>query len=105
MVMMNKFRKRLEQYKDVLVQRLERDDPSKESPRVIRTPRKFRQGIRSKLLFALAGQQMKDVDEAIERLDQGMYGRCIECGGRIERNRLEALPTTTQCWECLNKNK
>ncbi|MFH1019570.1 MAG: RNA polymerase-binding protein DksA [Pseudomonadota bacterium] len=40
------------------------------------------------------------IREAIERIDEGTYGICEECGDEISAKRLEARPVTTQCIEC-----
>ena len=40
------------------------------------------------------------IREAIERIDEGTYGICDECGDEISNKRLEARPVTTQCIEC-----
>jgi RNA polymerase-binding protein DksA len=39
------------------------------------------------------------IDAALGRIDDGTYGRCEQCGGQIEPERLEALPWTTLCIE------
>lgn len=40
------------------------------------------------------------IDEAFERIDDGSYGRCEECGGEIGIERLKARPVTTLCIGC-----
>ncbi len=40
------------------------------------------------------------IREAIERIDEGTYGICDECGDDISIKRLEARPVTTLCIEC-----
>src|SRR6516165_6230636 len=40
------------------------------------------------------------VNEALDRLDRGKYGRCIECGESISKPRLQALPYTRHCIQC-----
>jgi len=40
------------------------------------------------------------IREAIERIDDGTYGICEECGEEISVKRLEARPVTTQCIDC-----
>ena len=37
---------------------------------------------------------------AIERIEQGTYQTCTECGGDIEPERLEVLPISTICASC-----
>jgi RNA polymerase-binding transcription factor DksA len=40
------------------------------------------------------------VDDALARLAQGGFGRCICCGKGITLRRLEALPYTAYCIHC-----
>jgi DnaK suppressor protein len=42
---------------------------------------------------------LQDVRAALERLDEGTYGRCVVCGRTIEPARLRALPETPYCIE------
>ena len=39
----------------------------------------------------------KDVEEALERMDNGTYGVCEECGEEIPVDRLEANPAARTC--------
>ncbi len=41
-----------------------------------------------------------EIDEALRRLDRGGYGRCESCDGKIESNRLRALPFARHCLGC-----
>ncbi len=38
-----------------------------------------------------------DVREALRRIDDGVYGTCIDCSRPIEAARLEAVPWTPYC--------
>lgn len=52
-------------------------------------------------------QQLLQVDTALNRIESGDYGDCIECGEAINPKRLEANPCSTFCIECaeaLEKN-
>jgi len=40
------------------------------------------------------------VDGAIDRIDSGGYGVCLECQLAIPTERLEALPATAVCLSC-----
>lgn len=40
------------------------------------------------------------IQEALQRLDNGEYGICEECGAEIGIERLKARPVTTLCIEC-----
>ncbi|MFM7143902.1 MAG: RNA polymerase-binding protein DksA [Alphaproteobacteria bacterium] len=43
---------------------------------------------------------LSKVEEALERMDDGTYGLCEECGLPIGIGRLRARPVTTLCIEC-----
>jgi RNA polymerase-binding transcription factor DksA len=44
-------------------------------------------------------EQRRRVVEALERLDNGSYGRCAVCGREIDDDRLEARPEVVTCRE------
>ncbi len=45
-------------------------------------------------------QKLKQVEDALERIEQGSYGKCESCGGLIAVPRLEALPFAKLCINC-----
>ncbi|MCQ8192318.1 TraR/DksA family transcriptional regulator [Streptomyces rugosispiralis] len=51
-------------------------------------------------LLAQARDHLTALDEALERLEGGDYGRCAVCGEPIPAERLEARPTATTCVRC-----
>lgn len=44
---------------------------------------------------------LEEVDKALERIEAGSYGLCIECNGTVEAGRLLADPLTRICLDCL----
>jgi RNA polymerase-binding transcription factor DksA len=48
-------------------------------------------------------QTLDEIGEALERLRQGTFGRCEECGGPIPKGRLQALPYARHCVACARK--
>jgi DnaK suppressor protein len=44
--------------------------------------------------------KIKQIDDALDRLDQGTYGVCESCGLEIAEERLQALPFTRLCRDC-----
>lgn len=48
-------------------------------------------------------QALTEIDEALERLRRGAFGRCEECQGAIPKARLQALPYTRHCVACARK--
>lgn len=51
-------------------------------------------------LIAQADSQLDEIQAALERVADGTYGRCDQCGTDIGEARLEALPATRLCVEC-----
>jgi DnaK suppressor protein len=40
------------------------------------------------------------IESALERIDLGTYGRCVQCDGAISKARLNAIPYTPVCIKC-----
>lgn len=40
------------------------------------------------------------VDAALERIEEGSYGECRNCGTKISPERMEARPISTKCVSC-----
>ena len=45
------------------------------------------------------------VERALERLDDGTYGRCENCGNPIPKARLQAFPRATLCVTCKQREE
>lgn len=45
-------------------------------------------------------QRLRDIIDAQDRLSEGSYGRCAECGNEIDLKRLLADPAATLCLAC-----
>jgi DnaK suppressor protein len=43
---------------------------------------------------------LKKIEEALDRIENGSFGICEDCGNEIDFKRLEARPVTTMCIEC-----
>ncbi len=41
-----------------------------------------------------------EVDLSLNKIDQGVYGICENCGNDIDENRLAVLPTASLCKSC-----
>lgn len=48
---------------------------------------------------------IRRLDEALKRIDQGTFGICVVCEKLIEKERLEAVPTTQKHVDCKNQMK
>jgi RNA polymerase-binding protein DksA len=46
---------------------------------------------------------MGEIGAALDRIEQGTYGRCERCQQEIGRERLQALPYTRYCVDCARR--
>ena len=44
--------------------------------------------------------ELREVEAALERIREGSYGICLDCGGPVGEARLKAYPTAKRCVEC-----
>ncbi len=54
-------------------------------------------------LISREGDELRQIEAALAKFQDGTYGRCEECGGRIPKARLEVLPFTPYCVKCASK--
>lgn len=45
-------------------------------------------------------KQLKEITEALERIDNGSYGICENCAKEISIERLRAYPAAKRCLDC-----
>lgn len=45
-------------------------------------------------------RELREIDDALARIESGCYGTCKYCGGTIHKDRLKALPYATLCLKC-----
>ena len=53
--------------------------------------------------FRLRGREkafLEKIQTALQKIEDGTFGVCDECGGPISNKRLEARPETTLCIRC-----
>jgi len=48
-------------------------------------------------------ETLDQIESALERIEDGIYGSCVECDCRISKARLNAIPYTPFCIKCANK--
>ena len=60
------------------------------------------------MAFSLAsreGRYLHHLNEALGRIEKGLYGKCRTCDNNISVKRLEAVPHATQCIKCKNSEE
>ncbi len=40
------------------------------------------------------------IDEALQRVEKGEYGDCVNCGEQVQTKRLDAVPWARYCLKC-----
>ena len=61
-----------------------------------------------RLLEALGAQdsnRLQMINNALDRIKQGTYGRCLVCKKEIPEERLEAIPYAFMCINCQSRNE
>ncbi len=101
-------RQQLCEQRDTLIKRIE--DESKNLSRrtdrdadpVDRALRETTQ-VRQLALIAQARWQVERIQTCLHRLQENLYGVCVQCGNRINPERLIAIPYATLCVKCQSK--
>jgi len=52
-----------------------------------------------------SGRLVYHIDEALRRIKEGKYGKCLSCGKQINKERLEAVPHARLCIACKSKEE
>ena len=52
-----------------------------------------------------AREELRQIQAALRRLDEGRYTTCAVCGEPIEEGRLEAVPYTDRCRGCADMTR
>ena len=47
--------------------------------------------------------ELRSINAALRRIENGDYGYCVDCGNEIARNRLEINPAAERCIDCQAK--
>jgi DnaK suppressor protein len=50
-------------------------------------------------------ERLREVEDTLDRLEEGTYGLCEECGAAINLERLKILPFTTYCVQCQERRE
>jgi DnaK suppressor protein len=58
---------------------------------------------RSEAILAAANAQHAEVVHALQRIESGSYGTCVDCGSAVPEGRLEARPEAARCVSCQGK--
>ena len=51
------------------------------------------------------GAALEKIESSLERIEEGSYGKCEECGAKIPKSRLNAIPYATHCVKCASQQE
>jgi DnaK suppressor protein len=51
------------------------------------------------------GSTLAMIETSLERIEEGTYGQCDDCGAKIPKTRLHAIPYATLCVHCAEKQE
>jgi DnaK suppressor protein len=52
------------------------------------------------IVGAASGAVLEDIDDALRKVDKGLFGKCERCAAEIPSERLEAVPYAKYCLAC-----
>jgi RNA polymerase-binding transcription factor DksA len=58
---------------------------------------------REQTMRDLVDVRRQEIQAALRRLDDGTYGRCVDCGRELSDERLDARPEAARCIDCQAK--
>ena len=56
-------------------------------------------------LDALETAELDQIEMALQRIEAGTYGQCVDCGIQIPAARLQAAPEAARCIPCQEKTE
>ena len=56
-------------------------------------------------LLGSGKEALDQIEAAIGRIEDGSFGRCEKCAGKIPKSRLDAIPYAAQCVRCASQRE
>jgi len=96
--------------RNMLQKRLQEEEQRLEPERVRNPDRadlawSYDQRQRVSAMQARTEKHIEEIEDALERMQDGTYGICTNCGEEIYPGRLEAIPWAELCIKCQEKQE
>ncbi len=101
-----KIRKRLQTLRDEILKVIEWRDASSGSNGAMDEIDQANELIEKEMGFVMSSNMranLKEVEDALDRIEKNHYGKCLHCGEDISPKRLEVLPFARFCVPCQEK--
>jgi DnaK suppressor protein len=108
---LDSFRKKLEERQQALrktVSRTEEDGRIADQDSAQDIADRAANSYTKEFLFSVSNnerQLLNMVETALQRIREGTFGECVNCGNEINAKRLEAVPWTRYCIACQEKKE
>ena len=108
---LDNFRRRLEERQQALrktVSRTEEDGRVADQDSAQDIADRAANSYTKEFLFSVSNnerQLLNMVETALQRIREGTFGECVNCGSEINAKRLEAVPWTRYCIACQEKKE
>jgi len=91
----DQLRRALEQRRETLVQELSQDTA------------RVRENLEEEAVLDLTRDdaELRDIEAALRRMDDGSYGICTDCGVEVGAERLHAEPEAARCIDCQRRHE
>jgi DnaK suppressor protein len=103
-----RYKAQLEKLRDELVERIEKLDAKKERDEAL--PADFEEQATAAendevidSLDEIERAELEQVKNALLRIESGDFGTCAECENEISTKRLDAVPFSVKCMDCLKE--
>lgn len=95
----------LEEQGSILAQRIAKEEERLQKPNVSNPDRSdlaysYDKRQRDSALLEQTKEELEQVENALDRIESGSYGKCKNCGNPIPPDRLKILPYTSLCVTC-----
>lgn len=95
--------------RNMLVERLEKIESSKvrKEPLEADSSEQAQEIVNHEVVDALddlEGVELSQINQALERIENGSFGQCLECGEPISKARIKALPFASFCINCAKES-
>jgi len=98
-----KFRQRLEKLRDEILRVINWKEGASEGGEALDEIDQANELIEREMGFVMSTNMranLKEVEDALERIEQDKFGKCLRCGKDIPAKRLEVLPFARYCITC-----
>ena len=100
---LDKFKKKLEMLKAEILNVIEEHENQKNSSEALDEIDRAVESVEREMGFLISSNfraNLTNIEVALKKIEDGQYGKCMNCGNDIPLKRLQILPFAQYCMEC-----